>query len=330
MTLIVTISTPYFLIQAGDRLLTTAPNNEVEEFDSNSNKNVIYEATDGIVTISYCGVAFIHQRPTDEWIVSQLHPLGENILEKVGDPWSVQTGYSAPGEWLSTFGVVKLLRERLAELPKSATQHSGITIVIAGWRLKKSESKSFLVELTKSKDPKKKDIQARGFSRKPGKTKNFATALTGSGATSETWRYFTNSWDELHTKEAPETLEYYKRSIHEIMISTIKFASSMEPTVGQNIHLATLEKSNQGLFQLETGFFSEQPHPVTITNPRRTIEASDAAVTGWVLFENAVFAPSYLIGSQTLSGRFTHLDMRGATRQANIPFLFTSITRRRL
>ena len=73
MTLIVTVATPCFVMQAGDRLLTREiAEEDYEIYDANSNKNVIYEASDGLLTISYAGIAFINRQPTDEWLAHLL------------------------------------------------------------------------------------------------------------------------------------------------------------------------------------------------------------------------------------------------------------------
>jgi len=269
MTLIVTISSPLFVLQVGDRLLTTSERGKTQEFDAKSNKNVVFEASNGLATISYAGAAFIQGKPTDEWIAMQLHPWVKEMLADGADPWSVQLGASESAGRLSIDGVIKRLRERLSDLPDSETRTSGLTVVISGWRSKRSEIKSFLVEFTKSSNPANKAIRAIGFRRKAGVRASFGVDMVGSGDRAETRAYFDHSWSELHSQvthpQSFEEYELYVKSILDLTVATVKFASSIEPTVGSNVHAVLLWKPEQPHhFIAETHFYSDSPHPVTL------------------------------------------------------------------
>lgn len=68
MTVIYSVSVPTYAIQVGDRRVTRG--GEIQ--DEEANKGVVYLGPDGLISISYTGLAFVKGVPTDEWLVSTI------------------------------------------------------------------------------------------------------------------------------------------------------------------------------------------------------------------------------------------------------------------
>src|ERR1700761_1987071 len=169
MTLIVTVATPCFVMQAGDRLLTREiAEEDYEIYDANSNKNVIYEASDGLLTISYAGIAFINRQPTDEWLAHLLQPTVRNLFEGCHDPYGFSVENLASCERFSVNEVLKVLRTSLRNLASSTVSRHGLVVTVAGWR--SIESLPVLVEIRRLKGSPR--LKVDGFKHKLGKKEN--------------------------------------------------------------------------------------------------------------------------------------------------------------
>jgi hypothetical protein len=68
MTLILSVATPAYALQVGDRLVSKgrAPH------DALANKSVVFRASDGLLGFGYTGLAFLGGMPTDTWIADAL------------------------------------------------------------------------------------------------------------------------------------------------------------------------------------------------------------------------------------------------------------------
>ncbi|WP_348970950.1 hypothetical protein [Pseudomonas atacamensis] len=335
MTLIITVATPLLIVQAGDRLLTKQLKGKIQQFDEKSNKSLIYEAWNGALAISYCGKAFIRGRPTDEWIAEQLN--SKIIIPTDGsDPWSLQMGSTSLHDLLTFDGVIKVLREKTSELPALEFLSHSLTIVVTGWKQKRDRIQNTIIEITRKRNSTTAE-KPIGVKRLDRLKTSFFMDLVGSGHRPETESYLNAALRgvSLYKQKAlPKSeAEYltFAGEMREALAMTIKFASTIEKTVGANVHTTTFYQPFYRYPLLaETHFFSDMPHPATIITPTRTIEVHDAAVTGWTLFGAAVSAPSYLVGPTTLQGRFMTLEMNGAPPIDNVKGFFTTIPRRRV
>jgi hypothetical protein len=126
MTLVLSLAnSTRFVLQVSDRQLTNTRNRR--EFDSVSNKTLVYFARDALVAIGYCGLAYIDGFPTDQWIAQ--------VLTDVMFP--------GPGERLGTrFGS----RAQLLDIGQSAEllRHK-CTVVCQALRLGRHPQKPQLV-----------------------------------------------------------------------------------------------------------------------------------------------------------------------------------------
>lgn len=134
MTLILTKVDRGSVIQVTDRLTSQHIGEQVVPFDRQSNKNVILLTRNGILTLAYTGLAFIGQKPTDQWIAEELN--GEAVpLGRSGAPATV--AFRHPPRRLPEIGqAAALLRDHLefaSTQPRSELQRNPVTIVLAGW-----------------------------------------------------------------------------------------------------------------------------------------------------------------------------------------------------
>lgn len=78
MTLILSRASRRYILQVADRLLTK----EGKEHDPRSNKTIILKASNGIASIGYCGLAYIKDKPMDQWLVEKL--VGQTFERRFG------------------------------------------------------------------------------------------------------------------------------------------------------------------------------------------------------------------------------------------------------
>lgn len=334
MTLIATVATPLFVMQAGDRLLTRKiARDQYETYDANSNKSVIYEASDGLVTISYAGIAFIKGQPTDEWLAHSLHPSVGSMFDDSPDPSAIGTGGNAYVEILSVSDVIKRLRTLLRNLDAKTVSHHGLVVTVAGWR--HNETQPLLIEIRRFKASAR--MQVDGYRRKAGMKTNSVTSLVGSGHTDRVKVRLSDAWNEIHRNSLGkpcEDLNAHMAAIRDVLTDVIRYASKTDQTVGSDVHIASLRRPQADRIVAETHFASATRHPAYINLPpingvERIVTVDDAAVTGWVLTHGSTTAPSYLVGAWNINSAFASITMNGEQRQGNVGGFFQSIKRRR-
>jgi hypothetical protein len=132
MTLNLTLLTHDYAMQVSDRVLTERTSRQ--QFDALTNKNVVFQARDGLVSICYAGPAYLEHVPTDTWIACKL--AGEDIAPfRDGQGlWGGRPGImlrSGPKKpWLDIGQSVQLLRQELAAL----NLVDRLDVMVAGWQ----------------------------------------------------------------------------------------------------------------------------------------------------------------------------------------------------
>lgn len=332
MTLIITAATPLFVLQAGDRLITRESNKEIEDYDPVSNKSIIYEASDGLLAISYCGNAYVTGIPTDEWIAMQLHPGVKDMYDYEPDPSAVQIKPLSEDNILSVDGVLQRLRERLNALPQTdVLPYGGVTISISGRRLNNPGAPAVLVEFKRSASTDG-GVEATGFARRAGVKKNSGVMWIGSGSTDEVQNTFYDAWARIHEREQPASWEEHLEvfdSLRDAAVAAIRLAAARNPTVGANVHTTLIVTYPDGTISAKTEFDAAVSHPTTIRTPTRTVTVANAAVTSWILSADLCLAPSYLVGSWAIQGRHSSIRMHGAAGSGGVHGIFQTVPRRR-
>ncbi|MEX3763691.1 hypothetical protein [Paraburkholderia phenoliruptrix] len=331
MTLIVTISTPSCVIQAGDRLITRNVTGRIEEVDAQSNKSVLYEASDGLLAISYCGNAYIEGRPTDEWLAGLLHANVRNMFADGPNPAAVQLGPLPPQELLSVDRVLQQLRESLEKLEPPFVAHNGVSVSVAGWKVKDDNAEFIAVEFSRRRGSLE-GVVGSGFKRRLPTSPNSCVSWIGSGSTDDVQGAFEAAWNEIHARNPPTTNDEAAALISDLentIIGAIRLAAEQDATVGPDVYITTLPRPYSFPIRARTRFVSDVEHPATILTPTRHIHVPDAAATGWVLTPTGCLAPSYLVGTHQINGRISSIALQGAARQGNVGGLLKTIPRQR-
>ncbi len=130
VTQIIGLVSRHWTFQVSDRLLTQKLPNSVKTFHENSNKTVIYRATDAHVVVGYAGAAYLDATPTDHFIARSL--LGISLPER----GIVAVG--RPDSWTDLGQSTKrLLQDVSAALDRIARRDGcspHLEISILGWR----------------------------------------------------------------------------------------------------------------------------------------------------------------------------------------------------
>ncbi len=152
MTLIHTEITSRWALQVSDRLLTEASANHVINFDTCSNKTVVFYATDGIATLSYTGLALLEHSPTDSWIASKLngtqHPFNPREID-----FTIRFGIKRTTWPKLGLALIQLANElnTLATPRNSCLRAMPVTIAVAGWLwYRRKQSRPFIALIGKS------------------------------------------------------------------------------------------------------------------------------------------------------------------------------------
>lgn len=122
-------------MQVADRLVSTVSGHSVSPRDPQSNKSILFLATNGIAAISYAGLAYIGDLPTDVWLAEQL--IGSPVRKHPdGTPFGLRVGPPVK-PWLDIGLALKRISAALADAasnPRNADlrQHS-VYVVASGW-----------------------------------------------------------------------------------------------------------------------------------------------------------------------------------------------------
>lgn len=131
MTLHLTMLTPNYVLQVSDRLISRGDTGATHPL---ANKNVVFLARDGIVTIAYTGLAFIDHVPTDTWIACKLAGVDHSDYRDGGR--GILMRGLAQDSWPTVDRAVELLREETEAAFASLHRHLVMPhrIALAGWQ----------------------------------------------------------------------------------------------------------------------------------------------------------------------------------------------------
>ena len=130
MTLILGLMSDRVTLQVSDRLLSA----NWKPRDPISNKTILYEAPDAIVSMAYTGAAHLSGIPTDEWIAEVI---GGCSMQSGGKSAILLTGRLP--QWLHIGPTLNLLQERLRKVFKGPSAAPSLRdpefeILVVGWQ----------------------------------------------------------------------------------------------------------------------------------------------------------------------------------------------------
>jgi hypothetical protein len=136
VTIILSLVTAHYALQASDRLLTVRAGNQYQPWDRVSNKSVVVLTRDGLISMGYTGPAFVSRATTDGWIAEVL--TGQDLGASRRRPhFGVRTGGAGPDGFLAMH--LKALADRLnqAVYAKQVTNELTIDYVGLRWQSRK-------------------------------------------------------------------------------------------------------------------------------------------------------------------------------------------------
>jgi hypothetical protein len=132
MTSVLGLSSYHFTAMVSDRLVTLVDQRSGryrDDHDPLANKTLVLLTTDAIVSIGYCGSAYVDGKPTDNWI-AETSAAGGGLLGADGSP-SMFGGKRTCK--LRLHQICNRLRRGLAQ----ARGGLGVTIMMVGWRVRR-------------------------------------------------------------------------------------------------------------------------------------------------------------------------------------------------
>ena len=233
------------VIQVSDRRLTL----DGQPWDDQSNKSVVFGCRDALLSITYTGLAYIADIPTDEWVTT--------ILE-ANNAQHRDMGFAVD---ILCSGAARAFKE---DLP-TADQASELTFLIAGWHWKGRRMQAYVWWITNC-DVRRRDLRL-GTDFVKGHFRSSRTARVGEGkggfAIGARAAIDKKSWDEMSQqitgRQNPEPLI-------DSMINVIR-KSSDHPQygnlIGNDCMVVVLPRPGQGDVFAE--YRALQGGPVTFT-----------------------------------------------------------------
>ena len=245
MTLDIAIANYWYVIQASDRRLTL----NGKPWDENANKCVIFGCRDAMLSITYTGLAYIGELPTDVWISETL---ANNNLQFRDMGFSVDTLCRA---------ATRAFTEDIPPVDRP-TEH---TFLIAGWQWKGNRIRSYIWWVTN------RDVSVRAPATVPTFVKGYlrgrreARVGEGKGGCMAGARAAVDlsAWRDLSSAIRGER---DANRLVEKMISVIR-ASSEHPRfghlVGKNVMVVILPRPGAGDIRCE--YYPAKSSPVAFT-----------------------------------------------------------------
>jgi hypothetical protein len=131
MTLVLTTANSACVVQTSDRLTTKWRRRQLlGEHDAVANKTIVYLAKDGPMVLSFAGVAYVGNEPTDDWIARRLAG-AEPSRQLDGRIPSFSFGRLQ----IRTFHQACWLLQR--EIDAEPAFEAGLEVAIGGWRVRR-------------------------------------------------------------------------------------------------------------------------------------------------------------------------------------------------
>jgi hypothetical protein len=286
MTLILTTRDSGGVIQVVDRLVTLRSPSGPKPWDTRANKTVLFFGRDGVFTLSYAGLAYLNDLPTDEWIAQTL--LGTPLTRNPdGRPTALCFRTVPLGKWPSVGQAIQRLGEELySVMPRLKPKHLSfepLTIVIAGWQIyKRKRPRSFGMIIEK---PVGSGLPA------------------GHGLPRYAWRQIhlcVRPDGYLSNQERINLLDSIAQTplqADELMIAELRRIARKYKGVGNHCMVIFLPSPQRGCAQISYDSPDRQTAHLLIS--KQHTRAFPIAFTPWIVSEDVVQSPSIHSGGDT-------------------------------
>lgn len=290
MTLVLTLAHPNYVVQVADRRVTT----DGVVFDSASNKSLIYLARNAIVTIGYCGLAYLQGIPTDEWIAQTLW--GEELLRRE-DGRLAGMCFAAGRQGIDDIGrsidqlrksVQAALQEEQAPLELRSLQ-----IICAGWQWRRRGRRVIwrpILNIIRSQQKRGAvHCEADGVPRHwhyersdEGRLPFIVLPLPFHE------EVFPGSISGLLTRLKP--IVHRPEESRKILIEYIQQQAVRDPTVGKDCMSVYVKPPNIGV--VEASYISVDVEPLVVLNEKQRV----GSFSPWIIGPSSYHAPQVSTG----------------------------------
>jgi len=258
--------------------------------DLSFNKCVVYRALDGIITMSFAGLAYIGGSPADEWIVEtltgeSLGPLGGTDRRMLG----IRTGGGLPRYAIAQ--VIWRLKEALAKaIAQSSPQP--FELALAGFRERRGRVWPFWAEIVK---PSKKPLRLSYLpQRGPLPRGKYAASGNGQMADDDVKAF------QAHLNKLAKSIQQAHQrdpSVDEVaasMVERVRMIAAQRSTVGPNVLTVALTRAG-GYSQ----FHGVQKFPLFVMRGQtRELWVPNSAQTPWVVGDGVLSSAAFNVGDQ--------------------------------
>ena len=288
MTLVISFATPAYLVQVSDRLVTQRFHNRTQNFDTYSNKAVLYGARDAFAAFGYSGPAYMEGRTTDRWIAELLHggsafSTGEAVGIKFGPaPQHIDIGRG-----------LELIRSRLEALyqsrPATYSPNLPLAVAVGGWKWKRAEVRTwpFLAKIAAERTTPitfKTTITDRYWGWETGK---YAFDAIGSSA---------EQAKRTVKARLSNIARLYADDCENLLIEAIREASQKDESVGLDCMSILMAPSNDPFMLVR--YQPRLPTLGEVTIDSNRPQKVPLAFWPWVVLSNMLVPPQVQTGGQ--------------------------------
>ena len=275
MTLVLTAMTPRYVVQAADRLLTKG----AAVHDAMANKTIIYRTRDGVMVLSYSGIAYLSRQPMDKWIAEQLWGDAIGRGPDGCGPAAMMMG-QRPNNW-TIDQTIAVLKRRIESIPQRTINLGGLYLAIAGWRVSREAPRPFLMEI--EREPKATTATVSGTPRRQRFKREFAIGRIGAYVAP---RVLNAAFDRYR---ASRTLTM--EDVEQTFVDLIRSVAYRNRTVGPNVLCTMFPIDGPALFR----FHPAAAHSARVGSARGEMIVP-VAHTPWIMSSSSLQAPQMTSG----------------------------------
>jgi hypothetical protein len=299
MTLHLTLATAEYVLQVSDRLTSLDPGKR--PWDPLANKNVIYVARNGLISIGYTGAAYIGVLPTDTWIAQTLR--GDSLAPEDGRHASV---FRDPPNSLDVGQSVMLVQVELEQYFRSLRSRQPnpwLWLTISGWQWKRQRIRP--VNWLLINDPALPEVYTRrtqdrywGWERGIFYIQAMPPILSDD--------------DKAGLAERLGPIIDQPMECERILVEVIRsFADGNPNTIGRNCMSVLMSRPDFG----PTYIRYHPLHAFTVDLPHE--RGIPAAFCPWVLVGRVAHAPSVILSTGVVQGGRCAIVLEAPTRPAS-------------
>lgn len=311
MTLVLTAATPFYVVQAADRLVSMAGRRGLRAADPAANKTIIYRAKDGVAVLSYAGLAYVDAKPTDEFLAELLW--GEPLRRGPDGERPAQRQGRSPNQW----SIGEAERALDAALAGALFQHHAIALTIAGWRMRKHRVVPFVTEIERSPNAKAPTISRAPRFFTPAR--NFFLHSIGVDISAD------EVMDGLVRETDGRRIGPSAEAMEAAAVRAIRARAAKDTRVGADVMSVVLPRPDVG--RGRAVFHAARDWPAAVETSSRRMAVAHANHMPWIVAPHVIVPPSALVGEMIYDLGGYEIVLCGARGEKGVLGMQTSLAR---